>query len=232
MERIIPRCHDAGARVVLDGVSYAPHAAIDVKALDVDFYLYSLYKTYGPHLGLLYARREHLDGIQNQGHFFNAEHLDKRLTPAGPDHGEIACASGIVDYYDALYAHAFETDASVRDRVQQVFESIARHEQVLMEPLFDCLDAKPGVRIIGYSEADRSRRVPTVSFTSVNRSNRELVEAMAAEHIGCGFGHFYAYRLMEHLGIDPGTGVARISMVHYNTLEEVYRVTAVLDRLL
>lgn len=100
---------EAGAITCVDGVSYAPHGLPDVGALGADIYLFSAYKTYGPHQGVMVVRREVAERLPNQGHYFNGDTLTKRFTPAGPDHAQIAASAGIADYYDDLYAHHCET---------------------------------------------------------------------------------------------------------------------------
>lgn len=89
---ICARAHAVGAKTVVDGVSYAGHGFPDIAALGTDVYLFSLYKTYGPHQGLMVVRRETLAELENQNHFFNAEYPHKKLVPAGPDHAQIAAA--------------------------------------------------------------------------------------------------------------------------------------------
>ncbi len=117
-------------------------------------------------------------------------------------------------------------------RVAAVFELVAAREQALMTPLLDLLGSRRQVRVIGRPEPDRSVRVPTVAFHPSRRSPASIVAALVAAGIGCNHGHFYAYRLMEALGLDPGDGVVRLSMVHYNTLEEVDRACTALDSVL
>jgi len=97
------RAQNAEIKIIVDGVAWAPHAHLDFIDLDVDAYMYSLYKTYGPHLGLLYVRKSWLESLSHQGHFFNeAKGIPYKLTPAGPHHNDIACASGVVDYYQSI----------------------------------------------------------------------------------------------------------------------------------
>ena len=226
--------HAVGGHVVVDGVSYAPHAAIDVTALDCDFYLYSAYKTYGPHVGVMYARPEILATIANQGHFFNADHPKYRLTPAGPDHAEIAAAAGIVDYYTAVYEHHVGPAAGV-DPVQvvrAVFALFAAHEQTLMTPVVELLTSRDGVRLVGTPSADHDRRAPTFAFTSNRISSEAIVAELVAAGISCAHGNFYAYRLIQALGLVPDEGVVRLSLVHYNTMAEVDRALEVLDKVL
>ncbi len=102
--------HEAGAVICVDGVSYAPHGFPDVGALQADIYLFSAYKTYGPHQGVVVVRRALAERLPNQGHYFNAGVLYKRFTPAGPDHAQIAACAGMADYIDDLYAHHFERE--------------------------------------------------------------------------------------------------------------------------
>ena len=233
VKTITKAVHDAGAKVLVDAVSYAPHNFADVKDLDVDFYLFSLYKTYGPHLGLIFCKREHLETISNQGHFFNQPLLGKRLTPAGPNHAEIGCASGIVDYFDDIHRHHFgNTEADVRQRVEAVFTLFGEQEQLLMEPLMECLNNKPAVKVVGLSVADHHLREPTIAFYSHNKKSADIAKALIAAKVGCGQDHFYAYRLIDTLGVDLDDGVVRLSLVHYNSIEDVNRALSVLDEIL
>lgn len=226
--------HAAGGLLVVDGVAWAPHAALDVGQLGCDVYLYSTYKTYGPHLGLMYTRGDLLAGVANQGHYFNADRPTARLTPAGPDHAAIAASAGIVDYYEALHRHHFGSDADLEDaglagRIAEVFDLVARHEERLMEPLLRFLATKP-VRLLGSPEPSRAVRAPTIAFTSERSTPAEVVGALAEAGIGIGHGHFYARRLVEAVGM--ADGVIRISMVHYNTVAEIERTIDALDPLL
>ena len=224
--------HRVGGLLVVDGVSWAPHAAIDVAELGCDIYLYSTYKTYGPHQGLLYCRRDLLDRLANQSHYFNESKPEARLTPAGPDHAAVAATAGIVDYYEDLHHHHFGTDngdRSLVDRIGAVYDLVAAHEEELMAPLIEFLVAKE-VRILGSTSTSRSVRAPTIAFTSDRSSGPTIVDALAAAGIGIGHGDFYAKRLVEAVGAPDG--VVRISMVHYNTIEEVRRAIAALDPLL
>ncbi|MGH1491052.1 MAG: aminotransferase class V-fold PLP-dependent enzyme [Acidimicrobiales bacterium] len=224
--------HQLGALLVVDGVSWAPHAAIDVVDLDCDFYLYSTYKTYGPHQGLIYSRREVLDRLENQGHFFNAGSPNARLTPAGPDHAAIGAAGGMVDYYQALYEHHFGAPTERTSLVAQiaaVYELVATHEEQLMTPLIDFLLSKDA-NIVGSSSTSRAVRAPTIAFTSDQASPEQIVEALAAERIGISHGDFYARRLIDAIG--RPAGVVRLSMVHYNTDAEVQRAIEALDKII
>ncbi|MEM7325618.1 MAG: aminotransferase class V-fold PLP-dependent enzyme [Actinomycetota bacterium] len=235
--------HKNGGLVLVDGVSWAPHAAIDVAELDCDFYLYSTYKTYGPHQGLIYTRRSVLERLTNQGHFFKADTPTAWLSPAGPDHAAVAASAGMIDYYEALYDHHFgattggagATSAGDGDRpdlvarIAAVYDLVADHEERLMAPLLAFLQERE-VRLIGSPVASRDVRAPTIAFTTDRAEPTQVVEALAADGIGGGRGDFYAVRLCSALGLP--NGVVRLSMVHYNTEEEVDRTIGSLAKIL
>jgi len=223
--------HAVGGRIVVDGVSYAPHAVVDVQALDCDVYLYSAYKTFGPHIGMMYTKADLLDEIAHQGHYFNAGISSTKLTPAGPDHAMIGAAAGIGDYYDVLHAHHFGASTAERfARTTELFELFGAHEEALVEPLLAFLRDRDGVRIVGAAESDHTVRAPTIAFASERRSSAEIYAALIDAKVSCGHGHFYAHRLVTALGLEPDDGVVRLSAVHYNTPAEIDRSLAVLDR--
>lgn len=228
---ITRRVHDAGALVCVDAVAYAPHRAFDVKALDVDFYLFSAYKLYGPHLGVLYGKREHLLRAHAQNHFFIGEdQIPLKLIPGGVNHELSAALSGIRDYFIALHRHHFGNEtAGLHRRVAQIFELIGAHEQALARRFVDFLAAKPKVRLIGRPTGDAARRAPTFSFVVQGREPGELPRRGLAHRVAFGSGNFYAPRALDALGLRE---VVRASMVHYNSLEDVERLIACLDEII
>ncbi|PZQ47903.1 MAG: nitrogen fixation protein NifS [Rhodovulum sulfidophilum] len=219
---IVALAHAAGAVTCVDGVSYAPHGLPDVGALGTDIYLFSAYKTYGPHQGIMVVRRALRDALPNQGHFFNDGVAAKRLTPAGPDHAQIAACAGIADYVDAVDAHHFGADpVAPRARAARVLALQAAHEARLLQPLLDFVAGRNDVRLIGPATA--TRRVPTVAL-ALDRPGEAVAAALAAHGIMAGGGHFYAVRVLRALGIDPEVGVLRLSFVHYTHPDEVGRL--------
>ncbi|MDD9992672.1 MAG: aminotransferase class V-fold PLP-dependent enzyme [Rhodospirillales bacterium] len=227
---LVRMIHDAGALACVDGVAYAPHRAIDVKAWDVDFYLCSTYKLYGPHLALLYGKRAHLERAAPLNHFFLDGELPLKLNPGGPNHELGAGLAGMTAYLDALHAHhEGETNLPLHGRLAAIFERIAVHEEALVAPLLDFLAAKPGVRLVGNPSADRHTRAPTVAFAVEGRDAGDIARAVARHEIGIGAGDFYAARCIEALGLAARGGVVRASMVHYNTADEVGRLIHALD---
>jgi cysteine desulfurase family protein (TIGR01976 family) len=223
--------HDAGGLVCVDGVAYAPHRQLDVKAWDVDFYLCSPYKIYGPHLGLLYGKREHLLRAAAQNHYFIGEtDIPLKLNPGGPNHELTAALTGVIDYFDVLHRHHFgESNLPLHERLGQLYALIAEHEEHIAEPFVAFLTAQPRVRLIGRQTARQQLRAPTFSFLAEGRRSDEIAAAAAEHGVGIGSGDFYAARLIDALGAREQGGVVRASMVHYNTAEEVARLIAALD---
>jgi cysteine desulfurase family protein (TIGR01976 family) len=224
--------HEHDAMICVDGVAFAPHRRIDVQELDVDFYALSFYKVYGPHYALAYAKREHLDRMPGINHFF-IESIPYKFQPGNVNYELCYGMLGLWDYL-AGFAGAHgrrDLEGDRRGQVEFAFDTIARHEEALAGRLIDYLAGKPGVRLIGLSESDRQRRVPTVSFVLAGRRSDSITIEVDKHNIGIRYGDFYARRLIEDLGLVPQNGVIRVSMVHYNTLEEVARLIDVFDRL-
>ncbi len=229
---ITEKVHDAGAMVCVDGVAYAPHREVDVKAWDVDFYLFSYYKVFGPHMGCLYGKRERLREAKGQYHYFIGEdQTSAKLNPAGPNHESIAALAGIADYLDILSDHHFPSRPnSLFERAKGVYEIASVHEQKLATKFVDFITSKPGVRLIGRNSADKSERAATFSFIVDGKPSAAIPDFLQRDKVAVSSGNFYAKRLIEALGIDAEDGVVRCSMAHYNTIEEVDRLISALDR--
>lgn len=222
---IAARARSVGAVTVVDGVSYAPHGLPDLKELGADIYLFSAYKTYGPHQGVMAVRPSLAAELPNQGHFFNDAKPRYRLTPAGPDHAQIAASAGIADYLEAVAGIAGE-QAPGADPFRRAHAAMRAQEVALLTPLLDWLRGRNDVRVIG--PTDPQLRAPTVSLAL--REPGAVVAARLARHgIMAAGGNFYAWRLLKAVGIDPNHGVLRLSFVHYNTPEEVARLIAALE---
>ena len=217
--------HAAGAVACVDGVSAAPHGFANPWALGADIYLFSAYKTYGPHQGIMCITEDLGMRLPAQGHHFNAGSLYKRFTPAGPDHAQVAACAGMVDYYEAFAAH-HGMSGDVRG---QVAEAMAAREEALLQPLLDHVAAKNSVRLIGPREA--AGRAPTVALVC-DRPGEAVAADLAAHGIGAGGGDFYAQRPLEAMGVDPDHGVLRLSFTHYTSAAEVDRLMEALDAVL
>ena len=227
--RICAIAHEAGAVTCVDGVSYAPHGLPDVRALGADIYLFSTYKTYGPHQGVMTMRRDLAETLPEQGHYFNAGYLTKRFTPAGPDHAQIAACAGIADYIDALDAHHGGGTGTPLERSARVHDLMRKREIKLLKPLLKYLRQRNDIRLLGPRRAEG--RAPTVAIET-GRPARELAEALATHGIAADGGDFYAVRALEASGVDMAHGVLRMSFVHYTRRKEVDRLIHALDHIL
>lgn len=226
IREIADRVHARGAKLCVDGVAYAPHRALDMQALDVDFYVFSLYKTYGPHMGLLYGKYDALLALDGLYHYFyGREKVPAKLEPGNPNYELAWGSAAIVDYFERLGG------GTGRQAIQAAFEAVAAHEAELGERLLAWLRARNGVRIIGPRDADAAKRVPTISFSVDGADPEAIVRRIDDARIGVRHGDFHSRRLIEKLGLAPG-GAIRVSMVHYNTLDEVDRLIAALDEAL
>ncbi|MEJ6398853.1 aminotransferase class V-fold PLP-dependent enzyme [Yoonia sp. 208BN28-4] len=222
---ITKRAHAGGARVVVDGVSYAPHGFPDVGALGCDVYLFSAYKTYGPHQGIMAIREDFGMDLPNQGHHFNGDSLYKRFTPAGPDHAQVAASAGMADYMDALSVH--HGGGTGAGAARHAHDLMRGAEVALLQPLLDHVSAKNSVRLIGPATADR--RAPTVALATQG-SAEALAAKLAPLGVMAGGGDFYAQRPLKAMGIDPEVGVLRLSFTHYTTKAEVDHLMDALDQ--
>lgn len=234
IRQIADLVHEHGAWLCVDGVGFAPHRAVDVRALGVDFYVFSFYKTFGPHHAVLWGRREHLLGLPGHGFFFIDESdIPYKFTPGNVNYEASYGVLGLLDYLEELDGRGSSVDGTARrGAVERSFAAIAEHEEVLARRLLDFLGSKRGVRVIGATVADATRRVPIVSFTVEDRASADIVRNVDSHGIGIRFGHFYSRRLITALGLPVDDGVVRVSMVHYNTVDEVDRLVDVLDPLL
>lgn len=227
---IVKMAHDAGAYACVDGVSYAPHGFADVGAMGADVYLFSAYKTYGPHQGIMAIREELGEWLPNQGHVFNGDTLYKRFTPAGPDHAQVAACAGMADYVDALHRHhGGEEDAGDRTRAAKVHDLMRDHEIKLLQPLLDAVSERNSLRLLGPSRAEG--RAPTVAL-ALNSGGEEAAARLAEHGIMTGGGDFYAGRALQAMGVDPAQGVLRLSFTHYTTKDEIDSLINALDRVL
>ncbi len=241
--------HDAGAKVVVDGVAYAPHRAIDVRGWRSDFYIWSTYKVYGPHLGAMFCRFDALDDathpLEGPNHFFiPRSEVPYKFELGGASHEGCAGLVGLARLLEILAGEA-EADLAVgaadlaasADRiafptVAAAFEAMTTFEAPLQARLLERLSRHPKVRIVGPASASTDDRVATVSFLHETHDPRAIVKAAHAAGIGIRHGHMYAHRLCTAMGIAPDPGVVRVSAVHYNTLAEIDRLMDALDPIL
>jgi cysteine desulfurase family protein (TIGR01976 family) len=223
--------HAAGARVVVDGVAFAPHRTMDVARWNVDWYVYSTYKVYGPHMGALYGRNDAIDELEGPNHFFiPRDRVPYKFELGGANHEGCAALRALGPYLAFLAGESWTGSAS-RGLVERAFGRMTVLEEPLQRRLIEGLASIDGVRLVGSRDVSIERRVPTVSFLHDRRGPADVVAALRDAGIAVRHGHMYAYRLCEALGIDVGEGVVRASAVHYNTIDEIDRLLDTVRRL-
>lgn len=229
---IIRFIHGKGALACVDGVAMMPHQLVDVQEIDADFYVFSMYKVYGPHVAALYGKRSCLEGLASINHFFLGDDLPYKLQPGGPQYELVYGCLGVREYFEelALRLGAAPSDP-VRTKYGIVNRALADYEQTLTAPLLDFLSRRSGIDIIAPVDADREQCVATISFTVQGMPSDTVVRALESRFIGTRSGHFYAQRLIADMGLEAWNGVVRISLAHYNTPQEVGAVIAALDEI-
>lgn len=221
---IAARVHAAGARLCVDAVAYAPHRLVDVQASGADVYVFSFYKVFGPHYAVLWGRHEFLLGLPSLNHhFIGPAELPYKLQPGNVNFELSYGCAGIAEYLVDM-GTALGATGSNRQRMQAAFDLFARHEDQLAEKLLTFLRSQNSVRIIGMDRVGNGDRLPTISFVVTGRHSESVVRHMDQFNIGIRFGDFYARRLIESLGLQSQGGVVRVSMVHYNTVNEIDRL--------
>lgn len=224
--------HERGARICVDGVAYAPHRAVDVQAWNVDFYVLSLYKTYGPHHAALYVKYEHMHDLSNLYHYFyDKDKIPAKLEPGNANYELSFGSGGIVDYLAELGIRGGET-GSRRKQLEAGFELIAVQELAVTERLLSYLRGRNDCTIFGIPDGTSQNRVATVSFIVQGHDPEQVCRKLDEYKIALRFGDFHARRLIDSMGLSESNGVIRVSMTHYNTLAEVDRVIAALDQVL
>ena len=221
------------ARVFVDAVAYAPHHISDMKALGVDGYVLSLYKVFGPHQSLMYINSSIHSELASQVHYFLRGDAGKDFNPAGPQHAQVAACAGVLDYFDQLYQHHFDQgDVDQPTQLTAIHDLILPYENALTAPILEFLDAHADIRLIGKTHVNDGDRAPTIAFKPLKQSSQSLAGRLQNAGIGTENGNFYAHRLVSDLGIDVDDAVVRLSLLHYNTLEDVDKILRELDRAL
>ena len=233
--RITRLAHAVGARVVVDGVSFAPHTFPDVGAIGADVYLFSLYKTYSVHQGLMVVRAGLMAELPNQSHYFNDAVADKRLNPAGPDHAQVAAAGAVLDYVEATHRrHGGSSTDDLRAASEAVSGLWRAHEDRLTPMLLDVLVGRDDVRLLGPGTLDAvpGHRCPTIAFDPLAMDPQEVAHELVLRGVQTSSGHYYAARVLDGLGVDPDRGVVRLSFVHYTSPADIDRAAAALQDVL
>ena len=225
--RVIEGAHAVGALVYVDAVHAAPHLPIDVSGLRADLLVTSPYKFFGPHLGMLYGRRDLLEQLPAYRVRPAGSELPGKLEVGTQNHEALAGLLGTFGYLESLgMAYGEVADRSARrGRLRAAMSAIHAHERDMSVAVMERLTSVPGLRLFGIGEVERvAERVPTFSFTLAGHHPRAIAQHLARRAISTWDGDFYAWELVRALGLDDAGGLLRIGLVHYNTIEEVDRL--------
>jgi cysteine desulfurase family protein (TIGR01976 family) len=224
--------HAAGSMAFIDAVHYAPHSPIDVRALDCDFLACSAYKFFGPHLGILYGKREQLQRLRPYKLRASSEQLPDRWETGTQNHECLAGLTAAIDYIADLGRRHSPTATTRRAAILAAYDVIRQHEHALAEQLITGLLAIPGLTFYGIKDLERlDQRTPTVAIRMDGHTPRELATYLGERGIFTWDGNYYAVNLTERLGVEKSGGMLRIGLAHYNTEEEVDRLLVDLKRL-
>jgi cysteine desulfurase family protein (TIGR01976 family) len=233
VKTIIGWAKAAGAYSYIDAVQYAPHALIDVKALDCDFLACSAYKFFGPHVGVQYGKREHLERLRAYRVRPAGEELPGKWETGTKNHEGLAGTAAAIDYIAGLGVAygGVAPSATRRTKLAATWPVVVEYEQQLIDRLITGLKSIPRVRIYGItSRMEWDRRVATVSIRKEGLTPEALATKLAEQNIFVWNGNFYALAISERLGVEQSGGLVRIGLAHYNTIEEIDRCLAAIDR--
>jgi cysteine desulfurase family protein (TIGR01976 family) len=227
--QITKMAHAAGALIFIDAVHFAPHGLIDVKALDCDFLACSPYKFFGPHMGTLYGKKEHLEHFKPYK-VRPATNVSPECWETGTQvHELIAGIGAAVDYIAELGRWCDPTAKTRREALAAAFRTTVPYERTMLAKLLDGLETLPGIQMFGITDRARfDERCSTISFRIGEHNPTEIAAFLGDRGIFTWDGNFYALNLSERLGVERKGGVLRVGLVHYNTAQEVDRLLAVL----
>jgi cysteine desulfurase family protein (TIGR01976 family) len=221
--------HSAGAMTFIDAVHYAPHGLTDVKQVDCDFLVCSPYKFFGPHMGVLYGRREHLERFQPYKVRPAADQIPDRWETGTQAHELIAGTGAAVEYIAGVGRHSDRAAKTRREALAAAYRTTEAYERRLIARLIEGLQAIPGVRIYGITDPRRfGERCSTLSLCIGDDSPKTIAQFLAKRGIFTWDGNYYALNLTERLRVEQKGGMLRIGLVHYNTVEEVDRLLGAL----
>ena len=224
VKEIVRLAHHKGALAYIDAVHYAPHGPIDVRALDCDFLACSSYKFFGPHMGILFGKREHLQRLQPYKLRANTNDVPHRWEWGTLNHECIAGITACVDYLAELGRQVDPSVATRRASLQAAYGAIQQHEHALAEILISGLLAIPRLKFYGIRDvAKLDRRCPTVAVRIAGQTPLELSTKLGDRGFFTWDGNYYALNLSERLNVEKDGGFLRIGLAHYNTAEEVHR---------
>ena len=222
---VVRLAHGVGAMAFIDAVHFAPHGLIDVRALDCDFLACSSYKFFGPHMGIMFGKREHLQRLRPYKLRACTEELPDRWESGTQNHEGMAGVIAAIDYLADLGRHHAPEARSRRAALAAAYDVITQYEREMTERLINGLLQIPGLTFYGIKDpAKFDRRTPTVAVRMEGYTPRELAEYLGKRGIFTWDGNYYAVDLAERLGVQQSGGMLRIGLAHYNTAEEVDRL--------
>jgi len=221
--------HEAGALTYIDAVHYAPHGLIDVREIDCDFLVCSPYKFFGPHMGTLYGKRQHLEQVQPYKVRPSSEHAPERWETGTLAHELIAGVGAAVDYIAGVGRRSDSTAQTRREALAAAYRTTVAYERSLLQRLVEDLQTVPGLHIYGITDTQRfEERCATLSLRIGDHHPTAIAEFLAERGIFTWDGNYYALNLSERLGVEEKGGMLRIGLVHYNTPQEVERLVSAL----
>jgi cysteine desulfurase family protein (TIGR01976 family) len=227
VKEVVRLAYLSGAMTYIDAVHYAPHGPIDVRALDCDFLVCSTYKFFGPHMGVLYGKREHLKRLRPYKVRANTDAVPNRWEWGTLNHECIAGITAAVEYLAELGRRVDPGASNRRAALLAAYHAIRQHERGLTERLIGGLREIPGLTLYGISDPNLfGRRCPTVAVRIDGQTPLQLATKLGEHGIFTWDGNYYALNLTERLDVEKSGGFLRIGLVHYNTLEEVERVVS------
>ena len=229
VKEIVRLAHQKGALAYIDAVHYAPHGPIDVRALDCDFLVCSSYKFFGPHMGILYGKREHLQRLPPYKVRANTNAVPNRWEWGTLNHECIAGITACVDYLADLGRMVDPAASTRRAALLAAYGAIQQHEHALAEILIRGLLTIPGLKFYGIRDVGKlDRRCPTVAVRIAGHTPLELATRLGERGFFTWDGNYYALNLTERLDVEKDGGFLRIGLAHYNTAEEVRRFLSAL----
>jgi cysteine desulfurase family protein (TIGR01976 family) len=229
VSEVVRLAHAVGALAYIDAVHYSPHGAIDVRSLDCDFLVCSTYKFFGPHMGVLYGKREHLKRLPAYRLRANSDESPYRWEWGTLNHECIAGITACVEYLADLGRRVEPGAETRRNALLAAYGAIRRHERELCERLVKGLLGIPGLTFYGIRDVSQfEHRCPTVAVRIAGYAPLELATKLGDRGFFTWDGNYYALNLSERLDVEKDGGFLRIGLVHYNSAEEVDRLLAAL----
>lgn len=229
VKEITRLAHSVGAMAFIDAVHYAPHGLIDVKELDCDFLVCSPYKFFGPHMGTLYGRQDHLQRFRPYKVRPSSDEIPSRWETGTLAHELIAGIGAAVEYIANVGRQGYPAAKTRREALAAAYRITGAHETLLTTKLIEGLQKIPGVHIYGITDPRRfEERCATLSLRIGDHAPQLIAEFLAERGIFTWDGNYYAMNLTERLQVEQKGGMLRIGLVHYNKLEEVERLLSAL----